>query len=153
MGHILWYRACSVAFTADQLRAIADVSDKYQVPEMKVTGGQRIDLFGVHKEDLPSMWRDLSAAGFIGHAYGKARTVKTCAGKNWCRFGTQDSTGLGVQLEELTWGSWMPTSSSWPYPVARATVPRRPSRFRRGVRGFRLRVARGRQRRHQGAGD
>lgn len=96
--------------TADDLRAIADVSDKYNVPEMKVTGGQRIDLFGVKKEDLPSMWKDLSDAGFVsGHAYGKAmRTVKTCAGKTWCRFGTQNSTGLGVKLEELTWGSWMP---------------------------------------------
>jgi nitrite reductase (NADH) large subunit len=115
--------------TADQLRAIADVSDKYKVPEMKVTGGQRIDLFGVNKEDLPSMWRDLSAAGFVsGHAYGKAmRTVKTCAGKNWCRFGTQDSTGLGVQLEELTWGSWMPHKfklavSGCPRNCAEATI-------------------------------
>ncbi len=96
--------------SANDLRAIADVADKYRVPEIKVTGGQRIDLFGVKKEQLPAVWKDLSAAGFVsGHAYGKAlRTVKTCAGKNWCRFGTQDSTGLGVQLEELTWGSWMP---------------------------------------------
>jgi nitrite reductase (NADH) large subunit len=93
----------------NELRAIADVCDKFDVPEMKVTGGQRIDLFGVKKEDLPAMWKDLSDAGFVsGHAYGKAmRTVKTCAGKTWCRFGTQNSTGLGVKLEELTWGSWM----------------------------------------------
>ncbi len=93
----------------DELRAIADVCDKFNVPEMKVTGGQRIDLFGIRKEDLPAVWKDLSAAGFVsGHAYGKAmRTVKTCAGKTWCRFGTQNSTGLGVKLEELTWGSWM----------------------------------------------
>ncbi|MCK4675560.1 MAG: NAD(P)/FAD-dependent oxidoreductase, partial [Gammaproteobacteria bacterium] len=93
----------------NELRAIADVCDKFDVPEMKVTGGQRIDLFGIKKEDLPAMWKDLSAAGFVsGHAYGKAmRTVKTCAGKTWCRFGTQNSTGLGVKLEELTWGSWM----------------------------------------------
>ncbi|MBE9567755.1 MAG: NAD(P)/FAD-dependent oxidoreductase [Proteobacteria bacterium] len=93
----------------DELRAIADVCDKFKVPEMKVTGGQRIDLFGIKKEDLPAMWKDLSDAGFVsGHAYGKAmRTVKTCAGKTWCRFGTQNSTGLGVKLEELTWGSWM----------------------------------------------
>jgi len=93
----------------DELRAIADVCDKFDVPEMKVTGGQRIDLFGIKKEDLPAMWKDLSDAGFVsGHAYGKAmRTVKTCAGKTWCRFGTQNSTGLGVKLEELTWGSWM----------------------------------------------
>ncbi len=115
--------------TADQLRAIADVSDKYKVPEMKVTGGQRIDLFGVKKEDLPAMWKDLSDAGFVsGHAYGKAmRTVKTCAGKTWCRFGTQNSTGLGVQLEELTWGSWMPHKfklavSGCPRNCAEATI-------------------------------
>ncbi|MCK5395289.1 MAG: nitrite reductase large subunit NirB [Gammaproteobacteria bacterium] len=93
----------------DELRAIADVCDKFDVPEMKVTGGQRIDMFGIKKEDLPAMWKDLSDAGFVsGHAYGKAmRTVKTCAGNTWCRFGTQNSTGLGVKLEELTWGSYM----------------------------------------------
>jgi len=115
--------------TANDLRAIADVSDKYQVPEMKVTGGQRIDLFGVKKEDLPAMWADLSAAGFVsGHAYGKAlRTVKTCAGKTWCRFGTQNSTGLGVKLEQLTWGSWMPHKfklavSGCPRNCAEATI-------------------------------
>ncbi|MDH3980962.1 MAG: nitrite reductase large subunit NirB, partial [Gammaproteobacteria bacterium] len=75
------------------LRTIADACEKYSVPEMKVTGGQRIDLFGVKKEDLPAMWKDLSDAGLVsGHAYGKAmRTVKTCAGKTWCRFGTQNS--------------------------------------------------------------
>ena len=93
----------------NELRAIADVCDKFDVPEMKVTGGQRIDMFGIKKEDLPAMWKDLTDAGFVsGHAYGKAmRTVKTCAGKTWCRFGTQNSTGLGVKLEELTWGSYM----------------------------------------------
>lgn len=115
--------------TSDELRAIADVADKYRVPEMKVTGGQRIDLFGVTKEDLPAVWKDLSDAGFVsGHAYGKAlRTVKTCAGKNWCRFGTQDSTGLGVQLERMTWGSWMPHKfklavSGCPRNCAEATI-------------------------------
>ncbi|MCW8962918.1 MAG: nitrite reductase large subunit NirB [Gammaproteobacteria bacterium] len=113
----------------DELRAIADVCDKYEVPEMKVTGGQRIDLFGVKKEDLPPMWKDLSDAGFVsGHAYGKAmRTVKTCAGNTWCRFGTQNSTGLGVKLEELTWGSWMPHKfklavSGCPRNCAEATI-------------------------------
>jgi nitrite reductase (NADH) large subunit len=113
----------------NELRAIADVCDKYEVPEMKVTGGQRIDLFGVRKEDLPPMWKDLTDAGFVsGHAYGKAmRTVKTCAGKTWCRFGTQNSTGLGVQLEELTWGSWMPHKfklavSGCPRNCAEATI-------------------------------
>ena len=113
----------------DELRAIADVCDKYDVPEMKVTGGQRIDLFGIKKEDLPPMWKDLTDAGFVsGHAYGKAmRTVKTCAGKTWCRFGTQNSTGLGVKLEELTWGSWMPHKfklavSGCPRNCAEATI-------------------------------
>ena len=115
--------------TSNDLRAIADVADKFKVPEMKVTGGQRIDLFGVRKEDLPAVWKDLSAAGFVsGHAYGKAmRTVKTCAGKTWCRFGTQNSTGLGVKLEQLTWGSWMPHKfklavSGCPRNCAEATI-------------------------------
>ncbi|MEW8486234.1 MAG: nitrite reductase large subunit NirB [Candidatus Thiodiazotropha sp.] len=115
--------------TPSDLRAIADACDKYKVPEMKVTGGQRIDLFGVRKEDLPAIWKDLSAAGMVsGHAYGKAlRTVKTCVGKNWCRFGTQDSTGLGVKLEEMTWGSWMPHKfkmavSGCPRNCAEATI-------------------------------
>ncbi len=112
-----------------ELRAIADVAEKFKVPEMKVTGGQRIDLFGVKKEDLPAMWADLAAAGFVsGHAYGKAmRTVKTCVGSTWCRFGTQDSTGLGVKLEQLTWGSWMPHKfklavSGCPRNCAEATI-------------------------------
>ena len=112
-----------------ELRAIADVAEKYKVPEVKVTGGQRIDLFGVKKEDLPAMWKDLSDAGFVsGHAYGKAlRTVKTCVGSQWCRFGTQDSTGLGVKLEQLTWGSWMPHKfklavSGCPRNCAEATI-------------------------------
>ena len=115
--------------TPADLRAIADVAEKFQVPEMKVTGGQRIDLFGVKKADLPAMWADLSAAGFVsGHAYGKAlRTVKTCVGARWCRFGTQDSTGLGVKLEQLTWGSWMPHKfklavSGCPRNCAEATI-------------------------------
>ncbi len=115
--------------TPQQLRAIADVADKYQVPEMKVTGGQRIDMLGIKKEQLPAMWKDLTDAGFVsGHAYGKAlRTVKTCVGSTWCRFGTQDSTGLGVQLEELTWGSWMPHKfkmavSGCPRNCAEATI-------------------------------
>jgi nitrite reductase (NADH) large subunit len=115
--------------TPSDLRAIADACEKYQVPEMKVTGGQRIDLFGVKKQDLPAIWKDLTDAGLVsGHAYGKAlRTVKTCAGKNWCRFGTQDSTGLGVQLEQMTWGSWMPHKfklavSGCPRNCAEATI-------------------------------
>jgi len=65
---------------------------------------------GVKKEDLPKVWADLNAAGMVsGHAYGKSlRTVKTCVGTDWCRFGTQDSTGLGVALEKFLWGSWTP---------------------------------------------
>ncbi len=96
---------------ATELRAIADVVDKYEIPTVKVTGGQRIDLLGVRKEDLPGVWRDLRLqAGLIsGHAYGKAlRTVKTCVGKEWCRFGVQDSTTMGVELEKMTWGTWTP---------------------------------------------
>ncbi len=94
--------------TPAELRAIADAAEKYQVPMVKVTGGQRIDLVGVKKEQLPEMWRDLNAAGMVsGHAYGKAlRTVKTCIGSQFCRFGTQDSVGLGIKLEKMTWGSW-----------------------------------------------
>jgi nitrite reductase (NADH) large subunit len=93
-----------------ELRAIADVADKFNIPTVKVTGGQRIDLLGVKKDDLPKVWADLNAAGMVsGHAYAKGlRTVKTCVGTDWCRFGTQDSTGLGVQLEKIMWGSWTP---------------------------------------------
>jgi nitrite reductase (NADH) large subunit len=96
--------------TPDELRAIADVADEFAVPTVKVTGGQRIDLLGVKKEDLPGVWARLNAAGMVsGHAYGKAlRTVKTCVGSDWCRFGTQDSTGLGVRIEKFMWGAWTP---------------------------------------------
>jgi nitrite reductase (NADH) large subunit len=96
--------------TPGELRAIADVADKFNIPTVKVTGGQRIDLLGVRKDDLPAVWADLNAAGMVsGHAYGKAlRTVKTCVGSDWCRFGTQDSTGLGIRLEKFMWGSWTP---------------------------------------------
>lgn len=96
--------------TPDELRAIADAAEKYAVPMVKVTGGQRIDLVGVQKADLPHIWADLNAAGMVsGHAYSKGlRTVKTCIGSQFCRFGTQDSTGLGVKLEKLMWGSWTP---------------------------------------------
>ena len=96
--------------TPAELRAIADAAEKYDVPMVKVTGGQRIDLLGVKKEDLPAMWADLNAAGLVsGHAYSKGlRTVKTCVGSQFCRFGTQDSTGLGIKLEQLLWGSWTP---------------------------------------------
>ncbi|MDQ0221303.1 nitrite reductase (NADH) large subunit [Peribacillus cavernae] len=84
---------------AADLRKIADVADKYNVPLIKVTGGQRIDLLGVEKEDLPSMWADLDMPS--GYAYGKTlRTVKTCVGENFCRFGTQDSIGMGIAMEK-----------------------------------------------------
>ncbi|MEL6585322.1 MAG: nitrite reductase large subunit NirB [Pseudomonadota bacterium] len=93
-----------------ELRAIADAADKYDVPTVKVTGGQRIDLLGVKGEDLPAIWADLNKAGLVsGHAYSKGlRTVKTCVGTDHCRFGTQDSTGLGIKLEKALWGSWTP---------------------------------------------
>ena len=96
--------------SAAELRAIADVVDKFEIPTVKVTGGQRIDMLGIRKEDLPSVWADLGKAGFVsGHAYAKGlRTVKTCVGADWCRFGTQDSTGLGIRIEKFMWGSWTP---------------------------------------------
>lgn len=96
--------------TPNELRAIADIADKYQIPTVKVTGGQRIDLLGVKKDDLLPVWKDLNAAGMIsGAAYSKGlRTVKTCVGNQYCRFGTQDSMGLGVKLEQYLWGSWSP---------------------------------------------
>ncbi len=82
-----------------QLRKIADVADKYNVPLVKVTGGQRIDLLGIEKEHLPNVWKDLGMRS--GYAYGKTlRTVKTCVGKDFCRFGTQDSIGLGITIEK-----------------------------------------------------
>ncbi|RUU19023.1 NAD(P)/FAD-dependent oxidoreductase [Mesorhizobium sp. M7A.T.Ca.TU.009.01.3.2] len=95
---------------AAELRAIADVVDKFEIPMVKVTGGQRIDMLGIRKEDLPAVWADLGQAGFVsGHAYAKGlRTVKTCVGSDWCRFGTQDSTGFGVRIEKFMWGSWTP---------------------------------------------
>lgn len=96
--------------TPNELRAIANAAEKYNVPTVKVTGGQRIDLLGVKGEDLPAIWSDLNAAGMVsGHAYSKGlRTVKTCVGTDHCRFGTQDSTGLGIKLEKILWGSWTP---------------------------------------------
>ena len=112
-----------------ELRAIADVSEKYEARLIKVTGGQRLDIFGIKKEDLPAVWADLNAAGMVsGHAYAKAlRTVKTCVGSEWCRFGTQDSTGLGIKTEKMTWGSFMPHKfkiavSGCPRNCAEATI-------------------------------
>jgi nitrite reductase (NADH) large subunit len=84
--------------TPEQLRRIADVAEKYRVPMVKITGGQRIDLLGVRKEQLPAIWNDLGMSS--GHAYTKAvRTVKTCVGEEFCRYGVGDSTGLGIKIE------------------------------------------------------
>ncbi|MBK8522975.1 MAG: NAD(P)/FAD-dependent oxidoreductase [Betaproteobacteria bacterium] len=96
--------------TPAELRAIADAAEKYNVPTVKVTGGQRIDLLGVKKDDLPKMWADLNAAGMVsGHAYGKSiRTVKTCVGAEHCRFGTQLAMSMGVKLEKMLFDMYAP---------------------------------------------
>lgn len=91
----------------NQLRKIADVADKYNVPMVKMTGGQRIDLLGVKKEDLTNMWADLDMPS--GYAYGKSiRTVKTCVGSEFCRFGTQNSTQMGIDIEKAFDHMWAP---------------------------------------------
>ncbi|RFC39638.1 MAG: nitrite reductase (NADH) large subunit [Candidatus Nitrotoga sp. CP45] len=93
--------------TPQQLRRIADVAEKYNIPTVKVTGGQRIDLLGVKKTDLPKVWADLDMPS--GYAYAKAlRTVKTCVGSEWCRFGVQDSTQMGIDIERAFDHMWMP---------------------------------------------
>jgi nitrite reductase (NADH) large subunit len=93
--------------TAGELRRIADAVDKYKIPTVKVTGGQRIDLLGVKKEDLVNVWKDIGMPS--GHAYAKAlRTVKTCVGSEWCRMGTQDSTQMGKDLERAMWRMYAP---------------------------------------------
>ena len=93
--------------TADELRRIANAVDKYKIPTVKVTGGQRIDLLGIKKEDLPAVWADIGMPS--GHAYAKAlRTVKTCVGSDWCRFGTQNSTQMGKDLERALWRMYAP---------------------------------------------
>ncbi|HKB61022.1 MAG TPA: nitrite reductase large subunit NirB [Gallionellaceae bacterium] len=93
--------------TPAQLRRIADVADKYRIPTVKVTGGQRLDLLGVRKQDLPAVWADLAMPS--GFAYGKSiRTVKTCVGSEWCRFGVQNSTQLGIDIELAFDRMWAP---------------------------------------------
>jgi len=93
--------------SASELRRIADAVDKYKIPTVKVTGGQRIDLLGVKKEDLVNVWKDIGMPS--GHAYAKAlRTVKTCVGSEWCRMGTQDSTQMGKDLERAMWRMYAP---------------------------------------------
>lgn len=85
--------------TPEQLRRIADVADKYRVPMVKITGGQRIDLLGIARETLPQVWKDLGMPS--GHAYQKAfRTCKTCVGTEFCRYGVGDSTALGIRIEQ-----------------------------------------------------
>ena len=93
--------------SAAELRRIADVAEQFSVKMIKVTGGQRIDLLGVRKEDLPEVWKALDLPS--GHAYAKAvRTVKTCVGSDFCRFGIGDSTALGIALERALWGLYTP---------------------------------------------
>lgn len=114
--------------TPEKLIALGRVARKYDL-YTKITGGQRIDLLGVRKENLPGVWGELARAGFVsGHAYGKAlRTVKTCVGSEWCRFGTRDSTGMGIRLERMSWGAWTPHKvkmavSGCPRNCAEATI-------------------------------
>ncbi|MCC9166372.1 nitrite reductase large subunit NirB [Pontibacter harenae] len=87
--------------TPDKLIVIGQVAKKYNL-YTKITGGQRIDLFGAHLSDLPDIWEELIDAGFeSGHAYGKAlRTVKSCVGSTWCRFGLHDSVSFAIEVEE-----------------------------------------------------
>ncbi len=96
--------------TPAELHAIANAAEKFKVPTVKVTGGQRIDLLGIKKEDLPAIWADLNAAGMVsGHAYGKSiRTVKTCVGAEHCRFGTQHSMDTGIKLEKMLFDMYAP---------------------------------------------
>jgi nitrite reductase (NADH) large subunit len=112
--------------TPEQLRRIADAADKYDVPMVKITGGQRIDLLGVRKEDLPEIWRDLGMTS--GFAYSKAvRTVKTCVGTDFCRYGLGDSIALGIEMEKAWEGLHTPHKvksgvSGCPRNCAEATV-------------------------------
>jgi len=112
--------------TPAQLRRIADVAEKYDVREVRCTGGQRINMLGVKKEDLPKVWADLDMPS--GFAYGKSiRTVKTCVGSEWCRFGVQDSTSLGIALEKALDRMWAPHKvklavSGCPRNCAEATI-------------------------------
>lgn len=87
--------------TPEKLIAIGEVALKYEL-YTKITGGQRIDLFGARLDDLPLIWEELIAAGFeSGHAYGKAlRTVKSCVGSTWCRFGMLDSVSFAIEVED-----------------------------------------------------
>lgn len=93
-------RVAGGEITPDKLIVIGQVAKKYNL-YCKITGGQRIDLFGAHIHQLPEIWEELIAAGFeSGHAYGKAvRTVKSCVGSTWCRYGLHDSVGFAIEIE------------------------------------------------------
>ncbi|MBF0161386.1 MAG: NAD(P)/FAD-dependent oxidoreductase [Magnetococcales bacterium] len=114
---------------AKELKMLADLVERFAIPEVKFTGGQRLTLLGIRREQLPAIWSELSSHGMVsGHAYGKAvRTVKTCVGSRWCRFGTQDSEALGVELEQKLWNCWTPHKvklavSGCPRNCAEATI-------------------------------
>ena len=112
--------------TADELRCIADVAEKYEARMIKITGSQRLDILGVKEEDLPNAWEDLGMLS--GFAYGKAfRQVKTCVGTEFCRFGVGDSTSLGIELEEAFENLYTPgkvkmAASGCPRNCAESTV-------------------------------
>ena len=93
-------RVAGGEITPDKLIVLGEVAKKYNL-YTKVTGGQRIDLFGARVEQLPAIWKELIDAGFeTGHAYGKAlRTVKSCVGSTWCRYGVQDSVAMALYVE------------------------------------------------------
>jgi nitrite reductase (NADH) large subunit len=93
-------RVAGGEITPDQLIVLGQVAKRYGL-YTKITGGQRVDLFGARVDQLPGIWRELIAAGFeSGHAYGKAlRTVKSCVGSTWCRYGVQDSVGFAIRIE------------------------------------------------------
>ena len=112
--------------TSEELRRIANVADKYKVPMVKITGGQRISLLGIRKDQLPFIWSDLGMRS--GHAYTKAvRTCKTCVGNLFCRVGLQDSIGLGIAMESRFQGVSTPAKikmgvSGCPRNCAEATI-------------------------------
>jgi len=94
-------RVAGGEITPEKLIVLGQVAQKYDL-YTKITGGQRVDLFGARVEQLPHIWRELVDAGFeTGHAYGKAlRTVKSCVGSTWCRYGVQDSVGMAITIED-----------------------------------------------------
>ena len=115
--------------TPEKLIVIGEVARDFGL-YTKITGGQRIDLLGARVEQLPAIWRRLVDAGFeSGHAYGKAlRTVKSCVGSTWCRYGVQDSVSLAIELELRYRGSARRTRSRPGCPAAPASAPRRRAR-------------------------